>query len=310
MCMNTHIDPLGGWEEIRTAYHVARLGTLSAAAAYLGMHHATAIRHIDALEARLGCKLFQRHPRGYQMTEAGEDMLHVATAVEDRFAQMAGRLRGQSFDLSGELTVTMLNALSPSLTPVLAGFQSLHPEVRLNVIMDERLLRLDTGEAHVALRAGPKPQEPDNVVRSAGAFAVALFASPDYVARAGRLGGPDDYPNHRFVGMMGARVPTSRWMSAHVPAANVTYKTTDLLNYAQAVRAGLGIGFLPMFEAAGDPALVQMAEPDPDMVMPLWLVTHRDLNRMARVQALTGYLQQAIAEFPESAGIILPDDKK
>ena len=63
------------WDEIRTAFHVARLGTVSAAAEALGVHHATVIRHVDALEARLGARLFQRHARGYTPTEAGRDLL-------------------------------------------------------------------------------------------------------------------------------------------------------------------------------------------------------------------------------------------
>ncbi len=67
--------PTSNWDEIRTAYHVARLGTVSGAAEALGVHHATVIRHIDALEARIGVKLFQRHARGYTPTEAGEDLL-------------------------------------------------------------------------------------------------------------------------------------------------------------------------------------------------------------------------------------------
>ena len=62
---------MDNWDEIRTAYQVARMGTVSGAAEILGVHHATVIRHIDALEARLGVKLFQRHARGYTATEAG-----------------------------------------------------------------------------------------------------------------------------------------------------------------------------------------------------------------------------------------------
>lgn len=70
--MSAQIDTLENWNEIRTAYHVARLGTLSAAAEYLGVHHATVIRHIDALEVQLQSKLFQRNPRGiYQPRRGG-----------------------------------------------------------------------------------------------------------------------------------------------------------------------------------------------------------------------------------------------
>ena len=67
------------WDEIRTAYQVARLGTVSGAADVLGVHHATVIRHIDALEKRLGTRLFQRHARGYTPTEAGREETRIAT---------------------------------------------------------------------------------------------------------------------------------------------------------------------------------------------------------------------------------------
>jgi len=90
------------WDEVRTAYQVARMGTVSGAAEVLGVHHATVIRHIDAIEARLGVKLFQRHARGYTPTEAGLDLLRVAQATDDQFSQLVGRLKGVGDDVSGE----------------------------------------------------------------------------------------------------------------------------------------------------------------------------------------------------------------
>ena len=65
---------MNNWDEIKTAYQVARMGTVSGAAEVLGVHHATVIRHIDALEGQLGVKLFQRHARGYTATEVGDDL--------------------------------------------------------------------------------------------------------------------------------------------------------------------------------------------------------------------------------------------
>lgn len=78
----------GHWDEIRTAFYVARAGTVSGAAEELGVHHATVIRHIDSLESLLGVKLFQRHARGYTATEAGKDLFRVAQTTEDQFSQM------------------------------------------------------------------------------------------------------------------------------------------------------------------------------------------------------------------------------
>ena len=101
------------WDEMRTAYAVARLGTLSAAAAHLGIHRATVARHIDALEAALGGRLFQRHGRGYALTEAGEDLLRVARATADQFEQLAGRTQGRAMAVTGELVVTALDSVTP-----------------------------------------------------------------------------------------------------------------------------------------------------------------------------------------------------
>ena len=100
---------MDNWDEVKTALHVARIGTVSGAAEVLGVHHATVIRHIDALEERLGVKLFQRHPRGYTATEAGEDLCRVAQTAQEQFAQFASRARGQGNSVSGELVVTTLS---------------------------------------------------------------------------------------------------------------------------------------------------------------------------------------------------------
>ena len=117
------------WDEIRTAYQVAHLGTVSAAAEVLGVHHATVIRHVDALERRLGTKLFQRHARGYTPTEAGRDLLSVARTTEEQFAQLASRIRGLGETVQGGFTVTTIAGLAGLLVPVLAEFRRRHPAV-------------------------------------------------------------------------------------------------------------------------------------------------------------------------------------
>jgi DNA-binding transcriptional LysR family regulator len=113
---------MDNWDEVKTALHVARVGTVSGAAEVLGVHHATVIRHIDALEERLGVKLFQRHPRGYTATEAGEDLCRVAQTAQEQFAQFASRARGQGDSVSGELVVTTLSLLTPKLNPMFLQF--------------------------------------------------------------------------------------------------------------------------------------------------------------------------------------------
>jgi DNA-binding transcriptional LysR family regulator len=282
------------WDEIRTAFQVARLGTVSGAAEVLGVHHATVIRHIDALEGRLGVKLFQRHARGYTATEAGQDLLRVAQTTDEQFAQLAGRIKGRGHDVSGELVITSLVSLSALLAPVLQRFQAAYPDVIIRFLTGDRLFRLEYGEAHVAIRAGAAPDQPDNVVQPLVKQAMGLYATRGYVERFGKPESEEDFAGHRFVGHDDpqSRAPFNKWLRARVPEEAIRFRSTDTWSLEAAVRAGTGIGFLPVLQAQGDPDLVEVIPSRDDWSGPLWLVTHVDLHRTTKVQAFLNHLKQ------------------
>ena len=285
------------WDEIRTAYQVARVGTVSGAAEVLGVHHATVIRHVDALEARLGTKLFQRHPRGYTPTEAGQQLLAVGQATEDQFAQLAARIAGAGEEVRGELIITSLPSLSGLVMPALADLMQAHPNLVLRYLTDQRVFRLEYGEAHVAIRAGNRPTEPDNVVQVLGQNRVALYASEAYLAKFGRPAGIHDLAGHRFVASdaRDSRAPFFRWLSANVPADQVVFMANELVSQAAAVQAGIGLGFIPILEAEHMPWLIEVVPPQPEWESSLWLVTHVDLHRTPKVQAALKALKAAAA---------------
>jgi len=281
------------WDEIKTAYQVARLGTVSGAAEVLGVHHATVIRHIDALEGRLSVKLFQRHSRGYTATEAGEDLLRVAKATDDQFNQMVGRIKGHGTEVSGDLVVTSLSSLAPRVAPILAAFQQKNKDVVVRYLTGTRLFRLEYGEAHVAIRAGIAPDQPDNVVQPIMDLAMGAYASKGYVAEYGVPKGPDEYLNHRFVGAddLDNRAPYYKWMRANVPDSSITFRTSDMRAAEAAVHAGAGIGFWVAEQASQDADLVEIHAPRDEWSAPIWLVTHVDLHRTTKVQALLQFLK-------------------
>ncbi len=290
------------WDEFRTAYHVARMGTVSGAAGVLGVHHATVIRHIDALEARLGAKLFQRHARGYTPTEAGQDLLHVGQATEDQLSQLAGRIRGRGEEVSGELVVTSLASLSRQLTPTLIRFQDAHPGLVVRFLTDSRLFRLEYGEAHVAIRAGAAPDQPDNVVQPFCTQRGALYASKSYVERHGMPSGEGDLKGHRFLchDSETARSPFDRWIWSNVPKEQIVFRALEQHILRDALRAGAGIGFMALWDARGDPDLVQVFPPRPEWSAPIWLVTHVDLHRTVKVQSFTAFLKEDAKTWPDA----------
>lgn len=284
---------MDNWDEIKTAYQVARMGTVSGAAEVLGVHHATVIRHIDALEGRLAVKLFQRHARGYTPTEAGDDLFRVAQATDDQFSQLVGRIKGRGTEVSGELVVTSLVTMAPRLAPVLTAFQQVHPDVVVRYLTGDRLFRLEYGEAHVAIRAGTVPDQPDNVVQPFVRLSVGLYATKGYIAAHGRPTIPGDLEGHRFVShdSPDSRAPFHKWLRTHVPETSVTFRSTDVRALEQAVLAGAGIGFVPVIEARANPDLVEIMDPREDWASPLWLVTHVDLHRTNKVQAFLSFLK-------------------
>jgi DNA-binding transcriptional LysR family regulator len=283
------------WDEIRTAYQVARMGTVSGAAEVMGVHHATVIRHIDALEKRLGARLFQRHARGYTPTEAGRDLLLVAQTTEEQFGQLASRIKGQGETVAGELVITSITGITALLTPVLASFQAAHPAVMIRFLTDMRLFRLDYGEAHVAIRAGGVPQEPDNVVLPLVKIHMGLYAAQSYVDAHGLPASEADLPLHRFIGVDNPenRAPFHRWLRERVPADRFTYRVTEPAAAEAALIAGVGIGFGSAREMSARPDMVRVMPPIPEWTSQLWMVTHVDLHRTLKVQSLLAHLKQA-----------------
>lgn len=287
---------MDNWDEIRTALHVAREGTVSGAAAQLGVHHATVIRHVDALEARLGVKLFQRHARGYTPTEAGADLMRVGQTTEDQFTHLESRLKGRGEDVSGELIVTTISSAAAMAAQVLVDLQRLHPGLTVRLETGQRLFRMEYGEAHVALRAGRKPDHPDNVVQPLLSLDHTLYAADNYVQRHGLPTGPAEFADHLFVGPVASamRAPFHRWLVENIRPEQFAFRASDDTALDEAVMQGAGIGFLATRKGDRAGGLTRVCDPRPEWAVPLWLVTHVDLHRTAKVQAALRHLKQAL----------------
>ena len=119
------------WTELRTAYQVARLGTVSAAARALDVHRATVNRHIDALEDELGAPIFIRNPKGYALTELGEDLLKVAQKADELFEDLVGRAKGRGGSIEGEIKITSLLDIAHLLMDPITVFRAANPHCKL-----------------------------------------------------------------------------------------------------------------------------------------------------------------------------------
>ncbi|NNL72696.1 MAG: LysR family transcriptional regulator, partial [Silicimonas sp.] len=157
----------------------------------------------------------------------------------------------------------------------------------------EEVLRLEYGEAHVALRAGTKPDNPDNVVQPFNPLCTSLFASKGYVERYGRPESFDDFAGHKFVGYdnLDSPAPFFRWLMERISPDQVIFRAKDSEVIRDAILADVGIGFASCWDKATE-GLVQLFPPRPEWSAPLWLVTHVDLHRTTKVQAFLTFLKE------------------
>lgn len=182
--------------------------------------------------------------------------------------------------------------MSPTIAPAFASFRQKYPEISLRLLTGTRLFRLEYGEAHVAIRAGAAPDHPDNVVQKFITKNVGLYAAQSYVDHYGIPHTLRDFGNHGFVGEDGpSGAPFLKWIEDNVPTHNIIFRVSDHRIMEDAVQAGVGIGFLPKDQAQDMADMVEVLPAKEEWRVPLWLVTHMDLHRTAKLQAFLNHMK-------------------
>ncbi|HEY8569545.1 LysR family transcriptional regulator [Microbulbifer sp.] len=293
------------WNNLHYALAVARAGTLSGAALELEVSHSTVLRRIDALERALKTRLFIRHPRGYVPTEAGQILMRAAENMQDQLDLLVGKMQGVDEALHGTLIITTVNTLIPQLMPIMREFQVQNPQVQLQLVADRRHLRLEHGEAHIGIRPGARPSEPDYVVQPAISLQNSLYASDAYIRECGPLVSRDDLSGHRFIAPVEAYdfIPSLDWIAKRVPEEQVVFRCNEFSGFEDAARCGVGIAALHSWCAEARPGLRRMIEPPEEWRTNLWLVTHRDMHRTRKVQLFLEWIKRALARLPPAVGV-------
>lgn len=274
------------WEEVKTAAEVVKRGTVSSAADALGVHRATVNRRIDSLEAHIGGKLFQRHNRGYTPTELGFDLLRIANHADDQLEQLRRRATHRDEALQGNLIVTSIDGIAPLVLPKIAAFTAMHSGMTLTFLASNKPLQLELGEAHVAFRLGAQPDDPDYVVLPVEPLSMGLYASESYITQYG-MPHEGNLADHRFAlpNLSPKQDPPDRWLRELVSTPNLALVGDKAAVVDTAIKAGIGVGFMPVLVAKEDPSLVEVMEPKPSWCEHCWIVTHVDLHRSPKVQA-------------------------
>jgi DNA-binding transcriptional LysR family regulator len=285
-----------GWDDLRYALAIARNGSLAAAARALAIDNSTVFRHLNALEERLGTKLFERLPSGYRPTESGERLLDAAERMETEAIAIDRELSGRDTRLSGKLLVTSSETLAfRILTAEIARFREMHPGIDVELTIDNRPLDLSRREADVALRA-TRPREPDLFGRKLAEISWAVYGLADKAPKRSKAKGKDPLAGQDFVSWAETAqgIKAARWLADNIPGDAVVYRSSSILNQLVAAKSGMGLAVLPCY--LGDPEvdLARVTQPIPQLATELWLITHHALKDSARVRTFMDLVGEGI----------------
>jgi len=281
------------WDDLRIVLAVFREGTLSGAARRLGVTHSTVFRRLGAIEEQMGARLFERFRDGYVPTPAGETAAKAAARLEDEVLTLERRLSGQDQKPSGIVRITTTDTLGTILMRHLPAMRAVHPEIQFEIAISNSMANLTRREAEIAIR--PTPEPPEILVgRRIADIAHAIYGSRDYLSRHEDKG----LSAHDWIALDDSLASTviGRWIHENLRGAHITCRVDALPALRDAALAGLGLALLPCY--LGDPASGLRRLTPKTLAEPrsaLWLLTHEDLRRTARIRATLDFLAKALA---------------
>jgi DNA-binding transcriptional LysR family regulator len=279
------------WDDLRVVLAVFREGTLSGAARRLGVTHSTVFRRLGVIEEQLGARLFERFRDGYAPTPAGETVAEAAARLEDEVLTLERKLSGQDLRPSGVVRITTTDTLGTILMRHLPAMRAVHPEIQFEVAISNAMANLTRREAEIAVR--PTPDPPEMLVgRRVAEIAHAIYGARAYLSRNEEK----KLPAHDWIALDDALASTviGRWIHENLRAARITCRVDALPALRDAALAGLGLALLPCYLGDPEPGLRRLTKKT--MTQPrsaLWLLTHEDLRRTARIRATLDFLAKA-----------------
>jgi DNA-binding transcriptional LysR family regulator len=287
------------WGALRDFIAVAETGSLSKAAKRIRISQPTLSRRIADLETQLNTRLFVRTPRGLLLTDDGELVLDGARRVEQEALGIERRADAAQQRLTGTVRVSLTEVLGTHWLPRrLTTFHAAHPELCVELVVENRTVDLVRREADIALRMF-RPSQPDLVAKKVGDVMMGLYGAKTYFKRAGK---PDSLPalkTHTLISFeesMMIRNPAVQRLESCFERERIVHRSNSFNGQLTATLAGIGLGVHDCFIAAEHPSLERVLPQHFHHTMEMWLVTHSDVRRSARIRAVYDFIANALTE--------------
>jgi len=280
------------WDNLRYVLMVANKGSIAAAARELEVNRTTVLRRINTFQENLNCRIFDRGDTGYVLTPEAEKMINAAREVENTLFNMQLQIAGHELKLEGELRVTTTDTFMVSvLGPHLASFQQKHPHIVVDLLVTNSILDLNRRDADVAIRPTRNP-DANLVGRRLCDVEFGIYATPKFLATVNQA----DIFNQRWIGFVDSLLatPIGSWFDEAVNARNICLRCDSFVAVRAAAEASIGLALLPCFLGDTSATLTRLEASTRALTIGLWVLTHPDLVRSARVHAFIDHFSEAL----------------
>jgi DNA-binding transcriptional LysR family regulator len=280
------------WDDLRFVLAVAETGALSRAAAVLGVNHATVLRRVGAFEDRIGMQVFDRTPKGYLLSEAGQKLLPAITDVENAVATLDRLASGADAAMRGNVRLASTDTLTTTVLPRIGmSFTQAHPGITIELLTSSLQVSLSRLDADFVVRptlALPK----DMVGEVAAVMGFAVYGRRDVVDRARRA--PEAAPWLDVNPALRAS-PPGKWLAENVPRDRVVASADSFVALRALAGAGGGLGLLPCI--LGDEAdnIVRLARGTLPLKVPVWVAVHGDMVNVPRLATAQRHFTEGLA---------------
>jgi DNA-binding transcriptional LysR family regulator len=284
------------WSLVRSFLAVLEKGSLLAASRDLQLSQPTIGRHVAELESQLGLVLFDRNGRGLLPTEAAYHLAESARIMQSGADQLARNVMGADLGASGTVRITASQPVSCYvLPPLLAQMRLSLPDVQVELVASNEVSNLLRREADIAVRM-VQPEQASIIARRVGKVTLRACAHQDYLRRRGVPRQPNDLLAHDLIG--GDRNDdTLKGFAAQglvVGREQFAFRADDLIVVWQAVRAGLGVGFVSEYLIRSDSAVIPVLPKLKIEPLPVWLAVHKEIRTSKRIRAVYDFLADAL----------------
>ncbi|MEP6790354.1 MAG: LysR family transcriptional regulator [Ramlibacter sp.] len=290
--MNSSFD----WSLVRSFLAALDKGSLLGAARALGSSQPTIGRHVAELESQLGVVLFERTGRGLQPTGTALRLAASARAMESGAHELARGVSGADKESAGTVRITASQPVAcVLLPPILARMREALPQVQVELVSSNEVSNLLRREADIALRM-VQPTQTSLVAKRIGKVTLGTWAHRSYLRRRGTPKQLADLLAHDVIGGDRDEALLRGFASFGFPVGREAFalRTDDLMAYWEAVRSGLGIGFIADYVARTDSQVVPLLPMLKIPPLPIWLTVHREIRTSRRIREVYDFLADAV----------------